>query len=421
MATRIRIGLRQIRAMQPKQIIWDASVSGFGARRQNSDAVAYILFYRTREGRQRWHTIGRHGAPWTPESAREEAKRLLGKVSAGEDPSASKKSARNFETVAALCDQYLADAKAGRLLTRGSPKKLSTLVTDSGRIERHIKPLLGTLSVSAVTHEDIERFMHAVAEGKTAARVKTRSRGLANVRGGKGAATRTVGLLGAIFSYAVRRRSRVDNPVRGVVRFADGRRERRLSDDEYGLLGDALRQAKRNGIWPPAVDAVRFLAITGWRTGEVLGLKWTELDLGRQTAVLPDTKTGRSLRPLSKLATELIANIAKSSDLVFPSSRGEVQMTGLSKMFRRIAKVTNIADDVTPHVLRHSFSSLAGDLGYSEPTIAALIGHKGQTITHRYIHAADAVLIAAAQTVSARTSELMKDIPERVVPIRRSA
>ena len=65
--------------------------------------------------------------------------------------------------------------------------------------------------------------MHAVAEGKTAARTKTgKKRGLARVRGGKGTATRTVGLLGSIFSYAVRHRMRPDNPVHGVVRFADG-------------------------------------------------------------------------------------------------------------------------------------------------------------------------------------------------------
>jgi integrase len=62
---------------------------------------------------------------------------------------------------------------------------------------------------------------------------------------------------------------------------------------------------------------------------------------------------------------------------------------------------------VTPHTLRHSFASLAGDLGYSEPTIAALVGHKGRSITSRYVHAADAVLLAAADAVATRTAELM--------------
>ena len=60
----------------PGETIWDQSLTGFGARRQKSDAVAYVVFYRTKEGRQRWFTIGKHGAPWTPETAREEARRM---------------------------------------------------------------------------------------------------------------------------------------------------------------------------------------------------------------------------------------------------------------------------------------------------------------------------------------------------------
>ena len=72
--------------------------------------------------------------------------------------------------------------------------------------------------------------------------------------------------------------------------------------------------------------------------------------------------------------------------------------------------------------LRHSFASLAADLGYSEPTIAALVGHKGQTITSRYVHSADAVLLAAADEVADRTAELMgeKKPSAKVVPLRDS-
>ena len=56
---------------------------------------------------------------------------------------------------------------------------------------------------------------------------------------------------------------RQDNPVRGILRPADGRRERRLSDDEYNLLGNALREADAASIWPAAVAAARFIALTG--------------------------------------------------------------------------------------------------------------------------------------------------------------
>ena len=198
---------------------------GFGARRQKSEAVSYVLMYRTREWRQRRYTIGRHGAPWTPDAAREEAKRLLGEVVRGADPAADKREAREAMIVAELCDLYLADAEAGRLLTRRrQAKKSSTLEIDKGRIERHIKPLLGRLPVAAVDRAEIERFMHRVAEGKTAGRIKTGRYGLARVTGGKGTATRTVGLLGAIFTYCMRKGVRTDNPVHGIVRYADGQR-----------------------------------------------------------------------------------------------------------------------------------------------------------------------------------------------------
>ena len=156
MASKRRVGLRQVRALKPGETIWDASLAGFGARRQRSNAVSYVLFYRTKEGRQRWFTIGRHGAPWTPETAREEARRLLGEVAKGMDPAADKRAARNAQTVSELCDLYLADAVTGRLMTRRrAAKKPSTLITDRGRILRHIKPLLGSYKVAAVTRTDV--------------------------------------------------------------------------------------------------------------------------------------------------------------------------------------------------------------------------------------------------------------------------
>ncbi len=180
-----------------------------------------------------------------------------GARSGGADPAATKKAVRQAATVSELCDLYLKDAEAGRLLTRRkSAKKTSTLLIDRGRIERHIKPLIGAIKLTAITQQDIDNFMHDVAAGKTAGKTKTaKKRGLARVRGGRGAASRAVGLLGGIFTYAVRRRMRPDNPVHGVVRFADGKRERRLTEAEYSDLGEALRKAEIAGVWPPAIAA----------------------------------------------------------------------------------------------------------------------------------------------------------------------
>lgn len=420
-----RIGLRQVRALKPGQTVWEETTPGFGARRQKGHAVAYVLYYRTTEGRQRWQTIGRHGAPWTPDTARVEAKRLLGDVVQGSDPAAEARALRKAETVSELLDLYWADAEAGILLTRlRKPKKSSTLLSDKGRIEKHIRPLLGPMKVRAVSRDDVEEFMRAVSDGKTAARVKTgKKRGLSNVRGGRGTASRTVGLLSGIFTYAVRHRMRSDNPVHGVVRAADARRERRLSDEEYGALGEALRRAEernaedgkakaRGKIWAPALACARFLALTGWRSGEALALQWSEIDPAKRTTLLGDTKTGQSVRPLSHAACDLLRDLPHigRTGLVFPPSRGEGRMTGFRKLWNRVTKLGGLPADVTPHVLRHSFASLAADIGYSEPTIAALVGHKGHMITSRYVHSADAVLLAAADAVARRTAELMGDI-----------
>ena len=441
MAERKRIGLRDVRTLGEGEDVWDVAVPGFGARRQRSEAVAYVLLYRTADGRSRRFTIGRHGAPWTPDTARDEARRLLGEVSKGDDPSAAKQAKRSAATMAELCDRYLEDADAGRLLTRrGGTKKASTILTDRSRINAHIKPILGAMKVPAVTREDVEAFMHKVAEGTTKARKPTGNKGgLSNVRGGRGASSRTVGLLGALFTYAVRKRMRADNPVQGVVRHADGRRERRLADAEYAALGAGLAAAalprpratprkadapEPAGMWPGALAAARFLTLTGWRSGEALTLQWEHVDVDRRTARLPDTKTGLSVRPLSHAACDVLRTLARGGpeELVFPANRSAGTMAGFPAMFARIAKAGGLPADVTPHVLRHSFASLAGDLGYSETTIAALVGHKGQSITSRYVHAADAVLLAASDAVAGRTAELMGEraAPGKVVPIRRS-
>jgi Arm DNA-binding domain/Phage integrase, N-terminal SAM-like domain len=239
------ITLKSIATLRPNSTLWDdgkGSVAGFGARRQKSEAIAYLLKYRTADGRQRWHTIGRHGSPWTPDMARAQARRILGEVAKGCDPAAGKQEDRKAATVADLCDFYLEAAKAGRILTRRkAPKKPATLDGDRGRIDRHIKPVLGRLKVAAVTSRDIEKFRDAVSEGATAARIKTGKHGLARVTGGRGTATRAMGLLGAVFAFAARRGMRRNNPVIGVEHHAYNQRERRMIEAEYAALGEALR------------------------------------------------------------------------------------------------------------------------------------------------------------------------------------
>jgi len=77
--------------------------------------------------------------------------------------------------------------------------------------------------------------------------------------------------------------------------------------------------------------------------------------------------------------------------------------TSTSPKRTRIIKLGGLPADITPHT-RHSFASLAGDLGYSESTIAALVGHKRHTTTSRDVHTADTVLLAACRAIVAQSS-----------------
>jgi hypothetical protein len=176
-------------------LLFDADVMGFGARIGRGGARSYFVEYRLPGGARRRLTIGRHGAPWTVETARKEAVRILGLATQGQDMMLLRHEDRRGMTVAELCDVYLRDA--------GTTKKASTRATDLGRIERHIKPLIGRQKVKAFTRFDADRFMRDIAAGKTKMDVKTRARGRARVRGGRGTATRTLGLLGGIFTYAI--------------------------------------------------------------------------------------------------------------------------------------------------------------------------------------------------------------------------
>src|SRR5262249_16161673 len=150
--------------------------------------------------------------------------------------------------------------------------------------------LLGLKMVSAVDQADVRRFMRDVAQGKTAVDIKTGFRGHAIVEGGKGIASRTVGLMGGIFTFAVQVKMRPNNPVRGGKRYADGKGERFLTGVELGKLGEAIQTVDQAGGNKMALNIIRLLTFTGARKGEITGLRWSEVDFERSCLRLGDSK-----------------------------------------------------------------------------------------------------------------------------------
>jgi len=221
-----------------------------------------------------------------------------------------------------FCVLYLSDAEAGKVTYRGRPKKASTLEVDRGRIKRHIVPLIGAKRLCDISPDDIEAFRHSVRLGKTATTVKTGPRGVARVRGGETASNRAIGLLGSIFSYAVKLKLREDNPVRGVERYQDRKRQRALLPNEYRALGQALDDLTEDGANPWAVLAFRTLALSGCRRGEILGLKKSEVDQHHHCLRFGDTKSGQQVRAVGTAALDILsqAPVVGKSDYVFPVS-----------------------------------------------------------------------------------------------------
>jgi integrase len=287
------ITIRAVQALKPGETIWDAdhreAVRGFGVRRQR-DQATYVLKYRV-FGRQRFVTIGPHGAPWTPELARKEAKRLLGLVANGKDPADEKAKARlqAADTLLAIADQYLRNAKQ-----RLKPRTYS-------EIERYLlvswKPL-HPVSVFQITRRHISARIADIASAHgtvSAARART--------------------ALSSMFNWAIREGLDIAaNPVLGTNRPTQpASRERVLTETELSAIWHACGDDDYGRI-------VRLLLLTAQRRDEVGSMQWAELDTFSGLWTLPSARTKNHREhslPLMPAALTLLPHRRNGRDFLF--------------------------------------------------------------------------------------------------------
>jgi integrase len=389
-------------------VVWDDDFPGFGLRVFESGRRSYVLQHRA-GGRSRRYTIGLHGI-WTPETARQEAKVKLGRIAQGDNPAEERQLDHRALTVKQLCELYEADLNAGLILGKGGrPKKASTISTDLGRIKRHIVPLIGTRRVKDLARADVNKLLKDIMAGKTRRSVKTtKPRGKSIVRGGAGTGSRTVGLLGGILTYAIEAGIIEANPAHGIKKPKDNVRQRRLSEDEYRTLGRMLEKAAANDKYATVSAIIRQIALTGCRRSEIIGLEWGEVDLEKSCLRLSESKEGYSIRPIGLPVVEFLE--ARYGDYtgpyVFPGREHSSAFGAFPNHWNEIFMGSPL-QGITAHVLRHSFASIANDLGFTEVSIAALVGHAKGSVTSKYIHTLDVALVMAADTVAGYIAGLL--------------
>jgi integrase len=363
-------------------VIYDTEVAGFGLRVTAAGRRSFILNYRTRGGRERRCTIG-DATNWNVTAARKRAKEIRRKLPDGYDPLSVIEAERGAKTVAAMCQRFIEDHLPS-LRTR-------TALDYRGIINREILPTLGKLKLLDVKPADIDDLHRKITRGHGEHRARPYR------------ANRTAALLSKMFNLAVKRWQWLSvNPVQGLQRNQEIKRERYLANGELQRLTEALAVHEDK----QAANIVRMLLLCGARRGEVFAMRWENLNLtdGTWTKPASTTKQKKSHSvPLSAPARQLLAELSKNAEAnaeyVFPGRWGG-HRTEIRRAWRDLCRAANIKG-LRVHDIRHSYASQLVSSGFGLPVIGALLGHSQPATTARYAHLFDEVTRQATERVGA--------------------
>jgi integrase len=396
-----RITKRVVDAAKPQPatyLVRDTELKGFVLVVTSYGGKSYAVDYRAgrgRGGRKRRMTIGKHGSPWTPETARREALRLLADVSKGNDPLEQRGVELNRKTLAEICDLYFSEGVFH--------KKATTLRADLSRTQIHLKPLLGRRLIESITRADVERFMLDVKTGKMASAKSPKRKAGSITKGGQGAAAQCVALLSTLFNFAVARKMVKENPAKGVKKPPVRKMNRFLSEKEFARLSSAISAEEATTGNPYPAAAIRLLLLTGCRKSEILTLEWGAVDFADRCLRLPDSKTGAKIVYLNAPALVVLQTLPREVDnpLVIGGTRAGRGVLGIDRVWSRVRSSAGLVD-VRLHDLRHSFASVGARGGLSLPILGALLGHTNAVTTARYAHLSDDPVRAANEMVGER-------------------
>jgi integrase len=387
----MKITKQVVDALKPGTFVWDR---GFGVKATGTGSKVYVISYRIGR-RKRRYTLGKHGAPWTPDTARKEAHRLLTLAGSGVDPMEMKASGRTAPTMRELAERFLTEHVEAK-------RKESTAKLYRGIVEKVVVPALGSRAVTDVTRADLATLHHRLRRTPTHA-------------------NRALLVVSKMMNLAERWGLRPDgsNPARHVERFSEQQRQRYLSPDEFKRLGEALAAADRGPVSvgsqpepvrlsPMALAAIRLLIYTGARRGEILSLKWEHVDLELGVLNLPTSKTGFKVIMLNAPATAVLTTLPRveGNPYVLPGLREGQHLVNVSDTWYAVRALAGLKD-VRLHDLRHSLASVGAGAGLSLPIIGGLLGHTQAQTTKRYAHLSADPLKAAAELVGARIAAAM--------------
>jgi integrase len=288
---------------------------------------------------------------------RDRARQLLGRVADGDDPQAEKVEQRGAVTFRALAASYLAvHAK----------RRKRTWRQDERMLERDLLPSWGHLVANEIRRRDVVLLLDRVV-----------------ARGSPVMANRIRALVSKIFAFALARDLVEFNPVAGSSRPGEERsRARVLTEAEIAALWNAW---EADGSVTSAV--FRMLLLTAQREGEVLAMRWKDLD--GQWWTIPSGIVKNKLEHRVYLSDEArsvlnwVRGLRPESEWVFASPKTTGHVVALGKAKERFRAETGIAD-WRPHDLRRTAATYMGRLGISRPAIARVLNHAERGVTAIY-------------------------------------